>query len=85
MQTWTVQIHGGPNENSFEISVINLNGKGFYDAQLHYGWFDKNKLLISHCGGPCQNSVNTTVWNKLIRIAMEVADELNHDSIQAIS
>ena len=77
MKNWQIQIHGGPNESSFEISVINPNAESFFEAQRHYGWFNQNKLLISHNGGPCRWPVNDNVWKKLVKIAREVENELN--------
>jgi hypothetical protein len=50
-------------------------------ATLGYGWFGRDKLLISHNGGPCSWPVTQQVWDKLIRVAQEVADELNADGI----
>jgi len=73
---WEVNIKGAFCEPSFEISVLrsdNLHGK------RSYGWFDENKLLISHSGGPCKDSATLKIWGKLIKVAREVVDELNAD------
>lgn len=75
MNKWKVQIHGKAGDKSFEISVIN---DALVDsAQRHYGWFNDNKLLISHNGGPCSWPLTERVWNKMVKLAQEVADELN--------
>lgn len=42
-----------------------------------YGWFDSHKLLITHNGGSCQWPLTEKVWTKMLRLAHEVADELN--------
>lgn len=71
---WIVKIFGGPNKKSFEISVVRKENK---HGQNSYGWFDKDKLLISHNGGPCDWPVIPLVWDKLVQVAEEVAKELN--------
>lgn len=83
--TWTVHTHGGAEEDSFEIAVVRRElidraerGEWNAYAMLGYGWFGKDKLLISHNGGPCSWGVTQQVWDKLIRVAQEVADELNN-------
>ena len=71
---WIVNTKGGPQKTSFEISVIRRdNAHGIQS----YGWFDENKLLISHNGGPCQWLITGRVWDKLLTVADEVANELN--------
>lgn len=71
---WVVNVKGAPNEEHFEISVIReTNSHGIRS----YGWFNSEKLLISHSGGPCQNPVSKPVWDKLIEVAKETADSLN--------
>lgn len=72
---WKVQIHGGPNQKGFEISVVNT--EKIHNAQKYFGWFDENKLLITHNGGPCDWPLTPQVWEKQIRVAREVAEELN--------
>lgn len=73
---WIVNTKGTFNERSFEISVVRKNNT---HGQRSYGWFDENKLLISHNGGPCHDPVTEKVWNKLILLAHEVADEMNNE------
>lgn len=76
MAKWVVATKGGPSVDSFEISVLRDDNK---HGKASYGWFDKDKLLISQSGGPCRNKVNRRVWDKLVAIAHEVADELNNE------
>lgn len=71
---WEVQVKGKACSKAFEISVIR---KDFKHGHASWGWFDKNKLLISHNGGPCQWPLTTLVWGKMILLAQQVADELN--------
>ena len=75
---WIVHTTGGPNEGAFEITVLR---RGNTHGQLSYGWFDKDKILISHNGGPCTWTMTQMVWIKLLRVAQEVADALNEERI----
>jgi hypothetical protein len=70
---WVVDIK--EYKQSFEISVLRDDNE---HGKRSYGWFDENKLLISSSGGPCKNIVKKIVWEKLVKVAQEVADELNH-------
>lgn len=72
---WKVQIHGEADSTPFEISVI--NSEKIFNAQTYYGWCDENKLLISHNGGPCRDSLTPFVWKKMVALAQEVADKMN--------
>ncbi len=72
---WKVQVHGEAGSKSFEISVI--NSQAVDRVQIHYGWFDERKLLITHNGGPCSWPLKPIVWDRMIKLAQEVADELN--------
>ncbi len=58
----------------FEISVVRENNR---HGIASYGWFDAQKLLVTHNGGPCSWPLTEQVWNKVIQVAHEVADELN--------
>lgn len=71
---WIVKVFGRAGAESFEISVVRSDNE---HGQKSYGWFDENKLLISHNGGPCHWPVIKPVWDRLIKAAQEVADELN--------
>lgn len=71
---WHLQVHGKATETPFEISVVNNH---IDSAQRCYGWFNENKLLISHSGGPCNNTLIPLVWDKIICLAKEVVNTLN--------
>lgn len=73
---WKVQIHGQAGEKSFEISVVNVAKAGRHQTD-GYGWFDQNKLLISHNGGPCNWPLIPLVWEKMVKLAEQVAFEMN--------
>jgi hypothetical protein len=74
MSKWVVNIKGKAGAAPFEISVLrDDNGHG----KLSYGWHGPDKIMISNDGGPCRDTVPPLVWGKLIRVAQEVADELN--------
>lgn len=72
--TWVAHTKGGPNLKGFEIAVLRESNE---HGRVSYGWFGPDKLLISHNGGPCTWPVTQQVWDKLVRVAQEVADELN--------
>lgn len=74
MSKWIVNVKGQANSSSFEISVVREDNSHGIKS---YGWFDKNKLLISHNGGPCSWPLIPIVWDKMIELAKEVANELN--------
>ena len=71
---WIVNVKGSANSSAFEICVVRENNTHGIKS---YGWFDENKLLISHNGGPCTWPLIPLVWNKMIKIANEVVIELN--------
>jgi len=72
---WIVNIKGGPNQTSWEISVLR-------DDNTHgiasYGWCDgKHKILIGHNGGPCNDIATPRVWDGLLDLANTIAQEMN--------
>ena len=74
MNKWIVNVKGKANSSSFEISVVREdNAHGIRS----YGWFDDTKLLISHNEGLCCWPLTERIWDKMIKLANEVADELN--------
>lgn len=75
---WEVNVKGNKGSNDFEISVLRKNNE---HGHASYGWFDKNKLLITHNGGPCEWPLTAIVWDKMIKLAHEVADELNAQNV----
>ena len=76
---WKVNVFGKANSDSFEISVIRDTYK---HGMRSYGWFCKDKLLITHNGGPCHWALTKQVWKKMLVLAQEVADELNEKEKQ---
>ncbi len=73
---WEVGTKGGPGKSHFEICVIRESSE---HGKQSYGWFDDDKLLISHNGGPCRWPLTNKVWDKMILLAEEVAAELNQE------
>lgn len=71
---WKVQIFGDKRDKSFEISVVRASNK---HGQRSWGWFDENKLLICHNGGPCHDALVPIVWDRMIELAEEVCRHLN--------
>lgn len=71
---WKVQVFGDVNSGSFEISVVwSENAHG----QQSWGWFDKEKLLISHNGGPCDWPLAPGLGPLMIEVAHRYAKMLN--------
>ncbi len=71
---WAVHTKGGPNRTPFEIAVV---WEGNSHGIASYGWFNEDKLLISHNGGPCRWPVTERVWAGLVALAEQVAEEMN--------
>jgi hypothetical protein len=71
---WEVQVFGKPCSESWEISVIRKN---YEHGHYSWGWFDANKLLISHNGGPCRWPLIRPVWDRMIQAAHDTCNELN--------
>jgi len=73
---WVVDIK--EYKQSFEISVLRDDNE---HGKRSYGWFDENKLLISSSSNGSPNTNTTSkkiIFEKLVKVAQEVADELNH-------
>jgi len=75
---WIVNTKGGPDKPSFEISVLRADNE---HGIASYGWFDENKLLVCHNGGPDQTPVTTRMWEGLMELANAVASELNQAEV----
>lgn len=76
--SWIVDIKGESGARSFEINVVwSDNAHGLSS----YGWYAKDKLLITHNGGPCNWPLTQRVWDKCVKVAHEVADELNREGV----
>lgn len=80
MAKWVVDVKGKPDSDSFEITVLRDDNE---HGKLSYGWIGEDKLLISQSGGPCRDRINTKIWNKLLKVAEEVADELNTEQLES--
>lgn len=76
---WIVNIKGGAGQRDFEISVVRSDNKHGIKS---YGWFDENKLLVSHNGGPCQWPLMPIVWQHVVDAAEATAKLLNqHEAL----
>ena len=71
---WLAQVFGDPNGTAWEISVVRENNK---HGRKSWGWFDSEKLLVSHNGGPCKWPLATGLGDKMIKLAQELANQLN--------
>jgi len=71
---WVVDVKGRAGSGPFEITVLRDNNE---HGKRSYGWIGEDKLLITHNGGPCSWTLTPLVWDKVIKLAHEVADELN--------
>lgn len=74
MDEWKVQIKGRRGSGSWEMSVVRKDNK---HGQESWGWLGKDKLLISHNGGPCHDKICGYVWDANVEIAHEVCRRLN--------
>lgn len=83
MSKWKVNIKGGPSKDCYEISVLRSDNSHGISS---YGWFDENKLLVSHNGGPCHWPVTQSIWEGLVAVAKSEAARLNaEEEKQAIA
>lgn len=75
---WIVEVKGDPHKTScpadWEISVVREDNE---HGLKSWGWFDENKLLISHSGGPCKWPLPPGFGKLMIRIAEDYARHLN--------
>lgn len=71
---WIAHTKGGPDQGSWEIAVLRA---GNAHGQASFGWFGHDKIMIGSSGGPCRNPIPSIVWARLVRVAAEVADEMN--------
>ena len=71
---WLVNVKDNRKHDSWEISVVRAdNAHGLKS----YGWFDEDKLLVSHNGGPCKWPICDFVWEQQLKIAQELCARLN--------
>jgi hypothetical protein len=71
---WIVDIKGAALQRDWEISLVRSSNK---HGQESCGWFDEDKILIGHDGGPCETPVLPRVWDLLIEMAHKVCAEIN--------
>lgn len=71
---WILQVLGDPDSSSWEISVVREDNE---HGRKSRGCFDKNKLLISHNGGPCSWSLAPGLGGVMVKIAQDYAESLN--------
>ena len=74
MAVWKKQVKGKRGSDSWEISDVREDNE---HGQLSWGWFDENKILISHNGNPCDWPMAGYVFDQQLVIADEVARRLN--------
>lgn len=74
---WVAHTKGGYTTDGFEICVIRDNNK---HGKESYGWFGKDKILVSDSGGPCHGRIrHKFLWDGLVKLAHEMADILNKE------
>lgn len=71
---WSVQVHGEPDGEQWEISVIRDDCDS---AQRAWGWFDEKKLLISHNGSHCRWPLAHGLGVVMVNVATQYAKYLN--------
>ena len=71
---WIVNVLGDPASDSWEISLVRASNKFGRES---FGWFDRNKVLVSHNGGPCHWPLAPGLAPKMIELAKQHASELN--------
>lgn len=81
MGKWIVQIKGEECGKSFEISVVREDNQL---GRASWGWFNEKKLLISHNGGPCNWPLTKIVWDKMVKLAEEIAADLNSRNVPSV-
>ncbi len=74
---WIVDTKGKPG-GIFEISVLQDNNEHGTHSD---GWFGKDKVYISGSGGPCMDTVDKRIWDKLVKVAKEICEEMNREII----
>lgn len=74
MAKWIPHTKGAAGEPSFEICVVREDNKF---GQESFGWFGQDKILVTHNGGPCSWPLRQAVWDRCVKVAEELATELN--------
>jgi len=71
---WLAQVKGDPDTARWEISIVREDNE---HGRASWGWFDEDKLLISHNGGPCDWPLAPNLGSKMVDIAKKYARDLN--------
>ncbi len=74
MAKWLVDVKGDVNSESWEVAIVredNVHGR------RSWGWFDQNKLLVSHNGGPCHWPLAPGLGPTMNEVAEKYCDALN--------
>lgn len=71
---WIPQVLGDPDGDNWEISVVREDNT---HGRKSWGWFGKNKFLVSHNGGPCSWSLAPGLGGVMVKIAQDYAESLN--------
>lgn len=70
---WVVDSKGIYGDTHWEISVLKDSNK---HGKESFAWFGPQKLYIS-AGSDITHRVSKEVWTKLVRIASDLANEMN--------
>lgn len=79
---WIVHVKGNVDGGSFEICVARTSNDM---AKRSWGWFEQDKLLISHNGGPCDWPLAPGLGNFMIEVANRYCDMLNRGQMPKIN
>ncbi len=71
---WIVKAKGEVGKPGFEISILRENNNL---GKRSHGWFGDTKILISNDGPHMHLALEKSIWDKMIILAQEVADEKN--------
>lgn len=74
MNKWVVDIKGNFSAGAYEITVLRENSKR---GRAVFGLIGKNKHMVASSTTPRYWPLTKVVWDKLVTLAQEVADELN--------
>jgi hypothetical protein len=72
---WIVDSKGIYGDTHWEISVLKESN---HHGKESYGWFGPQKLYISS-GNDITHTINREVWTKLVRVASDLANDMNKE------
>ena len=75
MSKWVVDSKGIYGDTHWEISVLKESNQ---HGKESYGRFGPQKIYISS-GNDITRKVNKQVWTKLVRIASDLANDMNKE------